>query len=91
MIGPINGYYCEYVPERCCLFNGMRVYERPWPKRQARTHRKKRINKKWLKRYGVTIDTSVDTSQVAIIAGRMMVAYPPAFAEIMRAARLRPL
>lgn len=36
------------------IYNGMPVIENSWltDKVQAKTHKKKRINKKWLKRYG---------------------------------------
>lgn len=37
-----------------------RLIQMPYPLKQARSHRAKRINKKWLKRYGKVADTSVD-------------------------------
>jgi hypothetical protein len=36
----------------------------PWPIKQTRVHRKRRINKKWAKKYGKTFDGSADKGQV---------------------------
>lgn len=73
-----------------------------WPMRQARTHRKRRINKKWRKRYGMVPDTSVDHGQVYLVnapqfaSGRpgfpspsvsLVVAYPKTFALLWGAYR----
>jgi hypothetical protein len=40
---------------------GLRIIVRPYPYREvpAKPHRKKRIAKKWLKRYGVLRETGV--------------------------------
>lgn len=55
---------------------GMKIIERPWPKKQVKTHRKKRINKKWRKRYGFILDTSVDAGECFIVQGHTLIAYP---------------
>ena len=69
---------------------GMQLIEHPWPKKQARTHRKKRINKKWLKRYGYIVDTSVDTGNAFVFQGRAVIVYPHTFARITAAVRNFP-
>lgn len=69
------------------LFGGLQFREMPYSKKQARTHRKKRINKKWRKRYGFIVDDSVDTGNAFLIQGHTMVAYPATFGRIMTVAR----
>lgn len=60
----------------------------PWPKKQSRTHRKKRINKKWLKRYGMIADISVDDGKCFtfpdFISDRQVVAAYPITFELLR-------
>ena len=41
------------------ILGGMPIIILPPTKKQARTHKKKRINKKWAKRYGFTLYTSI--------------------------------
>lgn len=40
-------------------------------KRQARKHRKKRINKKWLKRYGIITIEVQEHDKVLVIDGKL--------------------
>lgn len=40
-------------------------------RKQKRTHRKKRINKKWAKRYGYTIYNSIEDEKVITMNGTM--------------------
>jgi len=55
-----------------------------WPTKQARGHHKKRVNKKWAKRYGSAIDVSVDKGQCYqfsdFLTGKPVIAaYPKTF------------
>lgn len=42
-------------------------------RKQKRTHRKKRINKKWAKRYGYTTYNSIEDEKVITMNGSMYV------------------
>lgn len=53
------------------LFNGMPIVITPGSKTQNRTHKKKRINKKWAKRYGYT-DSNVLEDGKIIQFGNML-------------------
>jgi len=62
----------------------------PWPKKRARRHRRRRVDKKWLKRYGTAIDTSVDQGQVYLFKDpfsglRYAVMYPGTYDRYRRA------
>ena len=48
------------------LFNGMPVVITPGSKMQNRTHKKKRINKKWAKRYGYTDSNVLEDGKILI-------------------------
>ena len=62
----------------------------PWPEKQTRTHRRKRINKKWRKRYGMVVDFSVDDGRCFIFpdvaTGQQTVATYPNTYECLRQA-----
>lgn len=45
----------------------------PDSKKQNRTHKKKRINKKWAKRYGYTTSNSIEDEKVIMMNGSMYV------------------
>ena len=45
----------------------------PDNKKQNRTHKKKRINKKWAKKYGYTIYNSIEDEKVIMMNGNMYV------------------
>ena len=45
----------------------------PDNKKQNRTHKKKRINKKWAKRYGYTTYNSIEDEKVITMNGSMYV------------------
>ena len=51
------------------MFNEMPIIITPGSKRQNRTHRKKRINKKWAKRYGFTYYDVLEDGKIIIIGG----------------------
>jgi hypothetical protein len=63
-------------------FGGMRIIasEHMVDKQQAKTHHRKRINKKWLKRYGY-ITTPMKT---VIMAGNTVYAHPSVVANLER-------
>ena len=46
------------------LFNGMPIFIIPARKTQNRTHKKKRINKKWAKRYGYTYYDVIEDGKI---------------------------
>lgn len=50
-------------------FNSVPIIVVPTYKRQNRTHRKKRINKKWAKRYGFTEYSNMEDGQVINMNG----------------------
>lgn len=43
----------------------------PTIKKQNRTHRKKRINKKWAKKYGFVEHETIENDKVIILDGKM--------------------
>ena len=51
--------------------NGMPVIIVPTRKIQNRTHKKKRINKKWARRYGFTIYERLKNGETYIIEGKL--------------------
>lgn len=53
------------------MMNGTPVVIVPNSKSQNRTHNKKRINKKWAKRYGFTTYEILDNGKVLIFGGVM--------------------
>lgn len=52
-------------------YSGIPIIVIPDSKKQNRTHRKKRINKKWAKRYGYTQYNSMEDNQVISLNGNM--------------------
>ena len=52
-------------------FNSVPIIVAPSYKRQNRTHRKKRINKKWAKRYGFTEYNTIEDGQVVNMNGSL--------------------
>ena len=52
-------------------YAGVPIIVIPDSKKQNRTHRKKRINKKWAKRYGYTQYNSMEDDQVVSLSGNM--------------------
>lgn len=63
-------------------FAGMRIIEDPtWvTRKQARTHRKKRINKKWAKRYGFKIVPKKEIIKI----GDMLIMHPVMFEALRK-------
>ena len=53
------------------MLNRMPIIITPGSKKQNRTHRKKRINKKWAKRYGYTYYDVLEDDKVVMIGGVM--------------------
>lgn len=51
--------------------NGTPVIIVPTRKIQNRTHKKKRINKKWAKRYGFTVSETLKNDEIYIVDGRL--------------------
>ena len=65
----------------------------PMVPRQMRTHQRKRLNKKWRKRYGYVYvpDPSIDQSKIIHDRDSNTVyAYPPAVEELKRRTTLTP-
>ena len=58
-----NGVFSKYT--------GIPIIVVPDCKRQNRTHKKKRINKKWAKRYGYTLYNSIEDEKVITMNGTM--------------------
>lgn len=62
------------------MINGMRVWPSSYYQKQvqARRHRKKRINKKWLKKYGYTWVPNLDAVHVADVPGygKVLICHP---------------
>ena len=58
-----NGIFAKYT--------GIPIIVVPDSKKQNRTHRKKRINKKWAKRYGYTTYNSIEDEQIITMNGSM--------------------
>ena len=52
-------------------FNSVPIVIVPTYKRQNRTHKKKRINKKWAKRYGFTEHNTMEDGQVINMNGSL--------------------
>lgn len=60
-----NGIFANYT--------GIPIIVVPDIKKQNRTHKKKRINKKWDKRYGYTTYNSIEDEKVIMMNGNMYV------------------
>lgn len=60
-----NGIFAKYT--------GIPIIVVPDSKKQNRTHKKKRINKKWAKRYGYTTSNSIEDEKVIMMNGNMYV------------------
>ena len=60
-----NGIFAKYT--------GIPIIVVPDSKKQNRTHRKKRINKKWANRYGYTTYNSIEDEKVITMNGSMYV------------------
>ena len=60
-----NGIFAKYT--------GIPIIVVPDNKKQNRTHRKKRINKKWAKRYGYTTYNFIEDDKVIMMNGRICV------------------
>ncbi len=58
-----NGIFAKYT--------GIPIIVVPDNKKQNRTHKKKRINKKWAKRYGYTIYNFIEDEKVITMNGTM--------------------
>ena len=56
-----NGIFAKYT--------GIPIIVVPDNKKQNRTHKKKRINKKWAKRYGYTIYNFIEDEKVITMNG----------------------
>ena len=54
-------------------YTGIPIIVVPDSKKQNRTHRKKRINKKWAKRYGYTTYNSIEDEQIITMNGSIYV------------------
>lgn len=67
--------------------NGVNVIISPDIKRQRRKHKKRRINKKWLKRYGCIITKSPIEDYAAIYTPLGLVVNERTYAEITRLTR----
>lgn len=52
-------------------YTGIPIIVVPDKKKQNRMHKKKRINKKWAKRYGYTIYNSIEDEKVITMNGTM--------------------
>ena len=60
-----NGIFAKYT--------GIPIIVVPDSKKQNRTHKKKRINKKWSKRYGYTLYNSIEDEKVITVNRRIFV------------------
>ena len=60
-----NGIFAKYT--------GIPIIVVPDSKKQNRTHRKKRINKKWAKRYGYTTYNFIEDEKMIMMNGRICV------------------
>lgn len=60
-----NGIFANYT--------GIPIIVVPDSKKQNRTHKKKRINKKWAKRYGYTTYNFIEDDKVIMMNGRICV------------------
>ena len=54
-------------------YTGIPIIVVPDSKKQNRTHRKKRINKKWAKRYGYTTYNFIEDDKVIMMNGKICV------------------
>lgn len=54
-------------------YTGIPIIVVPDNKKQNRTHKKKRINKKWAKRYGYTLYNSIEDEKVIIMNRRVFI------------------
>ena len=54
-------------------FAGIPIIVVPDSKKQNKTHKKKRINKKWAKRYGYTTYNFIEDDKVIMMNGRICV------------------
>lgn len=54
-------------------YSGISIIVVPDKKKQNRTHRKRKINKKWAKRYGYTTYNSIEDEKVIMMNGSMYV------------------
>lgn len=54
-------------------YSGISIIVVPDKKKQNRTHRKRKINKKWAKRYGYTLYNSIEDEKVIMMNGSMYV------------------
>ena len=54
-------------------FAGIPIIGVPDSKKQNKTHKKKRINKKWAKRYGYTTYNFIEDDKVIMMNGRICV------------------
>ena len=54
-------------------YTGIPIIVVPASNKQNRTHRKKRINKKWAKRYGYTTYNFIEDDKVIMMNGRICV------------------
>lgn len=52
-------------------YTGIPIIVVPDSKKQNKTHKKKRINKKWVKRYGYTLYNSIEDEKVITMNGSM--------------------
>lgn len=60
-----NGIFANYT--------GIPIIVVPDSKKKNRTHKKKRINKKWVKRYGYTVYNSIEDEKVITMNERVCV------------------
>lgn len=60
-----NGIFANYT--------GISIIVIPDSKKQNRIHKKKRINKKWAKRYGYTVHNQLEDGKVITMDGSMFV------------------
>lgn len=52
-------------------YTGIPIIVVPDSKKQNRTHKKKRINKKWAKRYGYTVHNLFKDNEIITMSGSM--------------------
>lgn len=55
------------------IYAGVPIIVVPDNKKQNKVHKKKRINKKWAKRYGYTLYNSIEDDKVITMNGSMYV------------------
>lgn len=54
-------------------FNSIPIVIIPDSKKQNKKHKKKRVNKKWAKRYGYTLYNSIEDGKVIMMNGKICV------------------